>query len=186
MALSKTDIAAPFIQVEEDENGVLQHIEFVNDDNFNFAYDVVDKMAKKDPDKVAMLHISKDGKERSFTFYDMARYSSKVANYLQFLGIKKGDRVMLVLKRHYQFWFAILALHKIGAVAIPATNLLLKSDFEYRFKAGNVDAILCTADGSVSREVDKACRSYKDLKVKIMDVLCFINHILKIQWIQEH
>ena len=67
-------------------------------------------MAKKDPDKVAMLHISKDGKERSFTFYDMARYSSKVANYLQFLGIKKGDRVMLVLKRHYQFWFAILAL----------------------------------------------------------------------------
>ena len=75
---------------------------------------------------------------------------------------------MLVLKRHYQFWFAILALHKIGAVAIPATNLLLKSDFEYRFKAGNVDAILCTADGPVSREVDKACRSYKNLKVKIM------------------
>ena len=125
MALSKGDIAAPFIQVKEDENGVLQDIKFVNDDNFNFAYDVVDKMAKKDPDKVAMLHISKDGKERSFTFYDMARYSSKVANYLQFLGIKKGDRVMLVLKRHYQFWFAILALHKIGAVAIPATNLLL-------------------------------------------------------------
>ena len=168
MALSKGDIAAPFIQVKEDENGVLQDIKFVNDDNFNFAYDVVDKMAKKAPDKVAMLHISKDGKERSFTFYDMARYSSKVANYLQFLGIKKGDRVMLVLKRHYQFWFAILALHKIGAVAIPATNLLLKSDFEYRFKAGNVDAILCTADGPVSREVDKACRSYKNLKVKIM------------------
>ena len=166
MAFSKGDIAAPFIQVKEDENGVLQDIKFVNDDNFNFAYDVVDKMAKKDPDKVAMLHISKDGKERSFTFYDMARYSSKVANYLQFLGIKKGDRVMLVLKRHYQFWFAILALHKIGAVAIPATNLLLKSDFEYRFKAGNVDAILCTADGPVSREVDKACRSYKNLKVK--------------------
>ena len=168
MALSKGDIAAPFIQVKEDENGVLQDIKFVNDDNFNFAYDVVDKMAKKAPDKVAMLHISKDGKEHSFTFYDMARYSSKVANYLQFLGIKKGDRVMLVLKRHYQFWFAILALHKIGAVAIPATNLLLKSDFEYRFKAGNVDAILCTADGPVSREVDKACRSYKNLKVKIM------------------
>ena len=114
MAFSKGDIAAPFIQVKEDENGVLQDIKFVNDDNFNFAYDVVDKMAKKDPDKVAMLHISKDGKERSFTFYDMARYSSKVANYLQFLGIKKGDRVMLVLKRHYQFWFAVLALHKLA------------------------------------------------------------------------
>ena len=72
MALSKGDIAAPFIQVKEDENGVLQDIKFVNDDNFNFAYDVVDKMAKKAPDKVAMLHISKDGKERSFTFYDLS------------------------------------------------------------------------------------------------------------------
>lgn len=169
MAFKKTDnIAAPFIEVEEDENGYLQDIRFTNDENFNFAYDVVDKMAKKNPDKVAMVHVSKDGKERSFTFYDMSRYSSKVANYLQFLGIKKGDRVMLVLKRHYQFWFAILALHKIGAVVIPATNLLLKSDFEYRFKAAEVDAVLCTADGQVSREIDKACRMYRDLKVKIM------------------
>lgn len=169
MAFKKTDnIAAPFIEVEEDENGYLQDIRFTNDENFNFAYDVVDKMAKKNPDKVAMVHVSKEGKERSFTFYDMSRYSSKVANYLQFLGIKKGDRVMLVLKRHYQFWFAILALHKIGAVVIPATNLLLKSDFEYRFKAAEVDAVLCTADGQVSREIDKACRMYRDLKVKIM------------------
>ena len=168
MNLPKDAIVAPFIRVEEDESGRLQKIEFTNDDNFNFAYDVVDQMAKKNPDKLAMLHISKNGKERSFSFYDMSRYSSKVANYLQYLGIRKGDRVMLVLKRHYQFWFAILALHKIGAVVIPATNLLLKSDFEYRFKAANVDAVLCTADGQVSREIDKACRTYKDLKVKIM------------------
>lgn len=161
-------IAAPFIRVEEDENGILQNIEFTNDENFNFAFDIVDKMAKKQPDKVAMIHVGKDGRERSFTFYDMSRYSSKVANYLQFLGIRKGDKVMLVLKRHYQFWFAILALHKIGAVAIPATNLLLKADFEYRFKAGDVDAVLCTADGPVSREIDKATKSYKNLKVKIM------------------
>ena len=168
MSLQKGDIAEPFIQVEETADGVLKDIKFVNDDNFNFAYDVVDKLAKKCPDKRAMLHISKDGKERSFTFYDMSRYSSKVANYLQYLGIRKGDRVMLVLKRHYQFWFTILALHKIGAVVIPATNLLLKSDFEYRFKAGNVDAVICTADGPVSREIDKAAKSYKNLKVKIM------------------
>ncbi len=168
MSLSKDAIAAPFISVEEDENGVLQKIEFKNDENFNFAYDVVDQMAKKHPDKVAMLHVSKTGKERTFTFYDMSRYSSKVANYLQYLGIKKGDRVMLVLKRHYQFWFALLALHKIGAVAIPATNLLLKSDFEYRFKNGEVDAVLCTADGQVSKEIDKACRTYKGMKAKIM------------------
>lgn len=164
----KNTVAAPFIHTVEDENGILQSIQFQNDENFNFAYDVVDELAKKCPDKQAMLHISRDGKERSFTFYDMSRYSSKVANYLQFLGIRKGDRVMLVLKRHYQFWFTILALHKIGAVVIPATNLLLKSDFEYRFKAANVDAVLCTADGDVSFEIDKACRAYKNLKVKIM------------------
>lgn len=166
--MKKDAVAEPFIDVEEDQDGVLQSIHFKNSENFNFAFDVVDKLAKKCPDKTAMLHIAKDGTERSYTFYDMARYSSKVANYLQFLGIGKGDRVMLVLKRHYQFWFAILALHKIGAVAIPATNLLLKSDFEYRFKAADVDAILCTADGPVSREVDKATRSYRKLKVKIM------------------
>ena len=168
MELSKDAVVAPFIQVEEDEQGVLQNIAFTNDDTFNFSYDIVDRLAKKCPDKVAMIHVSKEGKERTFTFYDMSRYSSKVANYLQFLGIRKGDRVMLVLKRHYQFWFAILALHKIGAVAIPATNLLLKSDFEYRFKTGDVDAVLCTADGAVSKEIDKAARSYKGLKVKIM------------------
>lgn len=168
MSLEKGAVAEPFIDVEEDENGVLQSIHFKNSENFNFAYDVVDKLAKKCPDKLAMLHIARDGSERSFSYYDMARYSSKVANYLQFLGIGKGDKVMLVLKRHYQFWFAILALHKIGAVAIPATNLLLKSDFEYRFKAADVDAILCTADGPVSWEVDKATRTYRKLKVKIM------------------
>ena len=168
MGLNKDAVAAPFIEVEETEEGYLKNITFKNDDNFNFAYDVVDKLAKKCPDKTAMLHISEDGKERKFTFYDMSRYSSKVANYLQYLGIKKGDRVMLVLKRHYQFWFTILALHKIGAVVIPATNLLLKSDFEYRFKAGDVDAVIRTADGPVSREIDKAAKSYKKLKAKIM------------------
>ena len=168
MSLKNDAVAVPFIHVEEDEKGILQKIEFTNDDNFNFAYDVVDRLAKKCPDKLAMLHVSRDGKERRYTFYDMSRYSSKVANYLQFLGIRKGDRVMLVLKRHYQFWFAILALHKIGAVAIPATNLLLKSDFEYRFRTGDVDAVLCTADGPVSREIDKATKGYKNLKVKIM------------------
>ncbi len=168
MSLSVNDVAYPFIKVEENEKGELKHIEFVNDENFNFAYDVVDKLAQKSPDKVAMVHVSNSLKERSITFAEMSRYSSKVANYLKFLGIKKGDRVMLVLKRHYQFWFTILALHKIGAVAIPATNMLLKSDFEYRFKAGKVDAVVCTADGEVSREIDKAIKNYKKLKAKIL------------------
>lgn len=161
-------IADRYTETTLDENGILKTISFKNDENFNFAYDVVDVMARKCPDKLAMLHISKDGRERRFSFRDMAKYSNMAANYFSYLGIRKGDKVMLVLKRHFQFWFSLLALHKIGAVAIPATNLLTKKDFEYRFKAGEVDAIICTADGEVSREVDKAAHNNSRLKTKIM------------------
>lgn len=161
-------LAGKYVLTAKDENGLLQDIKFQNDENFNFAYDVVDVLGKTKPDKLAMLHISNDSKERRITFKDMMVYSNKAANYFRYLGIKRGDRVMLVLKRHYQFWFAIIALHKIGAVAIPATNLLVKKDFEYRFKAGKVDAVLCTADGKVAVEVERASKSYDGLKAKIM------------------
>ena len=161
-------IAGKYVSVCKDDNGVLSGIEFHNDDNFNFAFDVVDVLGKTKPDKLAMLHISNDGKERRITFKDMMVYSNRAANYFRFLGIKRGDRVMLVLKRHYQFWFAILALHKIGAVAIPATNLLVKKDFEYRFKAAKVDAVICTSDGKVAVEVERAAKNYDGLKAKIM------------------
>ncbi len=155
-----------YIETTLDEKGILKTISYINDTNFNFAYDVVDVMAKKCPDKLAMLHISRDGRERRFSFRDMAKYSNMAANYFSYLGIRKGDKVMLVL--NFQFWFSLLALHKIGAIAIPATNLLTKKDFEYRFKAGDVDAIVCTADGDVSREVDKAAHTNSKLKTKIM------------------
>lgn len=161
-------IADKYIDTTLDENGVLSSISYKNDENFNFAFDVVDVMARKCPDKLAMLHVSREGRERYFTFRDMAKYSNMAANYFSYLGIKRGDKVMLVLKRHFQFWFALLALHKIGAIAIPATNLLTKKDFEYRFKVGEVDAVICTADGEVSREVDKAARGSSSLKTKIM------------------
>ncbi len=161
-------IAGKYISTAKDENGVLSAIEFHNDEHFNFAYDVVDVLGRTKPDKLAMLHVSREGKERRITFKDMMVYSNQVANYFRFLGIKRGDRVMLVLKRHYQFWFAILALHKIGAVAIPATNLLMKKDFEYRLKAAKVDAVVCTADGKVGIELEKASRNYDGLKAKIM------------------
>ncbi len=161
-------IAGKFISTAKDENGILNAIEFHNDTHFNFAYDVVDVLGKTKPDKLAMLHIAEDGTERRITFRDMMLYSNKAANYFRYLGIRRGDRVMLVLKRHYQFWFAILALHKIGAIAIPATNLLVKKDFEYRFKAGQIDAVLCTADGKVANEVERASRTYDGLKAKIM------------------
>ncbi len=163
-----TTVTTPFIDTVVDENGALQKITFKNEDQFNFAFDVVDALAKRDPNKLAMLHISKDMTERRFTFNDMKRASGQAANYFKSLGIKKGDRVMLVLKRHYQFWFAILGLHKLGAIAIPATNQLVKHDLEYRFNAAEVSAILCTADGDVAHQVDLAAAEAPSLKTKIL------------------
>ena len=148
--------------------GRLEKIAFQNEEKFNFAFDVVDALGRSKPEKLAMFHLSQDGTERRFTFQDMKKESSRAANYFKALGIKRGDRVMLVLKRHYQFWFAILGLHKLGAVAIPATNQLLEKDFTYRFEAGNVTAILCTADGGVADAVDEAAAKCPRLTHKIL------------------
>ena len=142
-----------------EEDGVLKKIDFKNEDKFNFAFDVVDALGKRKPDKLAMLHVSEDGTEHRFTFKDMQRESARAANYFKSLGIKRGDRVMLVLKRHYQFWFSILGLHKLGAIAIPAPNQLLEKDFKYRFEAGKIKAILCTADGEVASAAEAAAES---------------------------
>ena len=148
--------------------GRLEKIAFQNEERFNFAFDVVDALGRSKPEKLAMLYLSEDGTERSFTFQDMKKESARAANYFKALGIKRGDRVMLVLKRHYQFWFAILGLHKLGAIAIPATNQLLEKDFTYRFEAGNISAILCTADGGVADAVDQAAAKCPWLTHKIL------------------
>ncbi len=149
-------------------DGKLEKIAFHDEDKFNFAFDVVDALGRSKPEKLAMLYVAEDGTERRFTFQDMKKESARVANYFKSLGIKRGDRVMLVLKRHYQYWFSVLALHKLGAVAIPATNQLLEKDFTYRFQAGNVSAILCTADGIVADAVDAAAAKCPGLKHKIL------------------
>ena len=162
------EVSADFVSYQTDENGVLKNIDFTNQDRFNFAFDVVDVLAKKCPDKLAMLHVSIDKTERHFSYKDMKKFSSMTANYFKSLGIKKGDKVMLVLKRHYQFWFSILALHKIGAIVIPATNLLVQHDFEYRFKAAGVSAIICTADGDVAHQAELAAQTCTDVKVKVL------------------
>lgn len=154
-----TAVYKRFISTVKDKGKRLVDISFKNEDSFNFAFDCVDELAKKCPDKLAMLYVSNDKQERRFTFSDISKYSSMTANYFLSLGIKKGDKVMLVLKRHYQFWFSILALHKIGAIVIPATNLLVEHDFDYRFKAANVSAIVCTADGDVAHQVELAERN---------------------------
>ena len=157
-----------FVEVEENENGTPTKITFKNTEHFNFAFDIVDAIADKDPNKRAMLHIAVDGTERSFTFKDMKRKSAQAANYFKSLGIQKGDRVMLVLGRHYQFWYAMLGLHKIGAIAIPAMNQLLSHDFEYRFKAAGVKALLCTARGEAAAQAELAAKTCPGLQHKII------------------
>jgi len=157
-----------FIDVIEDQAGTPISIKFKNADKFNFAFDLVDALAEREPDKLAMLHISKDKTERRFTFTDIKKESARCANYFKSLGIKKGDKVMLVLKRHYQFWFAMIGLNKLGAIAIPATNQLVEHDFEYRFNAAGVKAILCTADGDTAHQVDIASKNSPTLIHKII------------------
>ena len=145
-----------YITAQEDENGMLQGVSFADEDTYNFAFDTVDAIARTEPEKLAMVHVANDMTERRFTFKDMKDASSQSANYFKSLGIKRGDRVMLVLKRHYQFWFAILGLHKLGAIAIPATNQLVAHDFEYRFTAADVSAVVCTADGDTAHQIELA------------------------------
>ena len=161
-------VAEKFVNCETNEAGVLSGVHFSHQDEFNFAYDIVDAMAEKCPDKTAMIYVDRDHNERRFTFKDIKKYSCQTANYFKSLGIKKGDRVMLVLKRHYQFWFSIIALHRIGALVIPASNMLKKHDFEYRFNSAEVSAIVCTADGDVANEVDLAQANCPSLKTKVL------------------
>ena len=165
---NKQRVWQKFIDVTENEDGTPQTIRFKNIQNFNFGFDVIDAIARRDPDKLAMLHLSKDKTERRFTFRDIKRGSSQCANYFKSLGIRKGDRVILVLKRHYQFWFAMLGLNKLGAIAIPATNQLQAHDFAYRFEKSGANTIICTADGDVAGQVDLAAENCRTLKNKLI------------------
>lgn len=157
-----------FIKTTVDEKGVCNSISFTNEDKFNFAYDIIDELGRKYPEKLAMLHIAEDMTERRFTFKDIKEASSQAANYFKSLGIKKGDRVLLVLKRNYQFWIAILGLHKLGAVAIPATNQLVVHDYEYRFNSAGVSAVVATADGKATEAIDEAQLNSPTLKIKVV------------------
>ena len=171
VATAKTSaplVCGKFVSTAEDENGCLQSIRFRNTDTFNFGFDIVDEIARREPDKLAMLHLDVNKTERRFTFKDMKDMSNQYANYFTSLGIKKGDKVMLVLKRHYQFWPAMVALHKLGAVAIPATNQLKVHDFVYRYNAAGVSAILCTADGDTADLAEQAAAECPQVTTKIL------------------
>lgn len=125
-------------------------------ENFNFAYDVVDVYAKEQPDKKALLWTDDHGAEIQFTFADLKRESDKTASFFQSLGIGKGDCVMLILKRRYEFWFSILALHKLGAVVIPATHLLTKKDIVYRCNAAGIKAIVAAGESVITDHISAA------------------------------
>ncbi|MCR4435943.1 MAG: AMP-binding protein [Clostridiales bacterium] len=125
-------------------------------ENFNFSYDVVDEIALNTPDKVAIVWCNDQGDEKIFTFAQMKHYSEKAANFFKSVGIKKGDRVMLILKRRYEFWFCLLALHRIGAVCIPATHLLTAKDIIYRNNAADTKMIVSVAEPEVIRHVEEA------------------------------
>jgi len=165
--LPENAVALNFIECTE-ENGKLKKISFKNADKYNFAYDTVDAIAAKTPDKVALLHLDVNKNERRFTYKDISLLSNRAANYFESLGIKHGDTVMLVLKRHWQFWIASIALHKLGAVAIPATHMLVEHDFEYRYKAASVAAVVCTADGETAMHAENAEKLVEQDIIKVI------------------
>src|SRR5690554_5567910 len=136
-------------------------------ENFNFAYDVADELAKTRPEGRALVWCNDLGEEKHFTYEQMKYYSDKTANYLTSLGIKKGDAVMLILKRRYEFWFCILALHKIGAIAVPATHLLTPSDLIYRNNAASIKAVIAVAEDEVMAHIDDAQDESPTLQIKI-------------------
>jgi len=136
-------------------------------EHFNFAYDIVDAWAEKEPDKLALLWTNDKGECRQFSFAEMKYYSDQTASYLQSLGIKKGDIVMAILKRRYEFWFTILALHKIGAVIIPATHLLTSKDIVYRNNAADIKAIIAVGEASILCHIDEAMPESPSVQLRI-------------------
>ena len=149
------------------EQDFKEHLEFIIPEDFNFAYDVMDEWAKIKPDHVALLWASERGEEIRFTYKDLKEQSDKAAAYFQSLGIGHDDKVMLILKRHYQWWLAMLGLHKLGAVAIPATHMLTKHDIVYRNNAASVKAIICCGDDYVVEQVNQAMPESPTVKTLI-------------------
>lgn len=138
------------------EEDYRKNLHFKIPENFNFAYDVMDVWAEEKPDKIAMIWTDDEGHEKFFTYKDLKLQSDQTASYFASLGIGHGDMVMLILKRHYEWWLSMLALHKLGAVAIPATHMLTKHDIIYRNNRASVKAIVCVGDSYVLTQIEEA------------------------------
>lgn len=177
MTMEMKDFYKQFCKEGFDENGILNEFQVTAADDFNFAYDVIDKIAELEPNRRAMVWTNEAGEEKIFSFRDISEYSTKAANLFAAHGIKKGDTVMLILKRNYQFWFAILGLHKLGAITIPATNLLTTKDIVYRFQAASVKAIVCTCQCNVHQYIDEAEKKLGIEVIKFSAMGHFDNYI---------
>ena len=136
--------------------------------NFNFAYDVSDGFARDFPEKIALVWCNDKGEKATFTFGQLNDYVNKTANLLSKLGIAKGDPVMLMLKRHYEYWFCLLALHKLGAIAIPATHLLKTKDIIYRNNAADIKMIICVNEPDLLDQVDSARKESRSLQHRMV------------------
>ncbi len=148
------------------EDGVLTKFDIKAPESFNFAYDVVDDIAVNDPDRRAMVWCNPEGEQHTFTFADMKRWSDKTANYLAEIGVKKGDFVLVILRRHYQFWFVATALAKLGAVMVPATFMLKEHDLVYRLQGADISTVIATDAGDIAQVIDNVvdeCPSVKRL-----------------------
>jgi len=150
-------------------------------ENFNFGYDIVDAWAAKEPNKKALLWTNDQGECREFTFGDMKKYTDQTASYFQSLGIKKGDIVMAILKRRYEFWFTIVALHKIGAIIIPATHLLTKKDLIYRNNAADIKAIIAVGEEPIITHINDAMPESPSV-----EMLISVGHIIPEGWLDFH
>lgn len=157
-----------------DDRGRLCGFEIDCPPDFNFGYDVVDVCAAEEPEKTALVWCGAQNEARTFTFADISKYSNQAANVLAGAGIGKGDRVMVILKRHYEYWFVAIALHKLGAVMIPATHMLTVSDLEYRIGASKAKAIICTPQDGVPDNVRQALRSI-DVSPLLWSVRCGVD-----------
>lgn len=152
-----------FISQEDYE----KNLEFIIPEHFNFAYDVMDEWAKEKPEKLALLWTNDEGDCIRFSFKDIKEQSDRAAAYFHQLGIGKGDMVMLILKRRYEFWISMLALHKIGAVAIPATHMLTTHDIVYRNNRASVKAIICAGEEYIMQQVEGSKAESPTLKTLV-------------------
>ncbi len=142
-----------FCRETTDELGRLQSIELDYPDNFNFGYDVADAIAEATPGKTAIIWCNTENESHTFSFADIRAYSNRMANVFLSAGLKRGSRVMVVLKRHYEYWFAAIALHKLGVTMIPATHMLTVRDYVYRLRAASVDAVICTPQNETPEKI---------------------------------